>query len=60
MPGVFAEALSSADETAKPVMEAVLPLFGRLSSGRTAIRSNPDNHADQIAHLNGHHRRRRD
>jgi hypothetical protein len=49
------------DETAKPAPEPVLPLFDRLSSGRnTTIRSDPHKHADQVAHLNRDHRRRRD
>ena len=43
------------------LMEPVLPLVDRLSSGRnTAIRSEPHKHADQVAHLNRDHRRRND
>jgi hypothetical protein len=58
---VSAEALSSADETAKPVPEAVLTLSASLSSGgNTTIRSNPYKHADQVTHLNCDHRRGRD
>ena len=61
MPGAYVEALSSADETAKPVLEAVLPLSPSLSSGgNTTIRSDPYKHADQVAHLNCDHRRGRD
>src|SRR5215470_14673034 len=58
---VSAEPLSSADETTKPVLEAVLPLSACLSSGgNTTIRSDPYKHADQVAHLNCDHRCGRD
>jgi hypothetical protein len=58
---VSAETISSADETAKPVLEAVLPLSACLSSGgNTTIRSDPYKHADQVAHLHCDHRRGRD
>jgi hypothetical protein len=49
MPGAYVEALSSADETAKPVLEAVLPLSPSLSSGgNTTIRSDPYSAAQNI------------
>jgi hypothetical protein len=57
---ISAQALSSTDETAKPVVEPVQPL-DRLSSGRnTVIRSSPHNHPIRLAHLNRDHRRRPD
>jgi len=58
---VSAGPLSSTNETAKPILEAMLPLSASLSSGgNTTIRSDPYKHADQVAHLNCDHRRGRD
>src|SRR5215469_12099468 len=51
----------SAQALLSPVLEAVLPRFERLSSGRnTTVRSDPHDHADQVTNLNGDHRRRCD
>jgi hypothetical protein len=42
-------------------METILPLCDGLSSNRNAtVCSDPHKHADQVAHLNRNHRRRRD
>jgi hypothetical protein len=55
------QAPSRMDQTSKPALEAALPLFGRPASKRhSAIGSDTHNDADQVAHLNRDHRRRRD
>ena len=49
------------DKTSKPALEVVLRLFLRPANGRqTTIRSDTHAHADQVAHLDRDHRRRRD